>query len=112
MKSNKSKEILTIFYTLDDDLMTLDRFVTGLHSSEHFCEIVERELMNIATSFSFYAINDDGIISSPISFTVAISANNTNDHFVSQSNDTVLMISGDISPNVKNNDREGNSLFH
>jgi hypothetical protein len=112
VKSNKSKAILTIFYTLDDDLMTLDRLVTGLHSGEHFCEIVERELMNIATNFSFYAIDDDGTISSPISLTVVISANNMNDHFVSQSNDIVPMISRDISPSVTNNDREGNSLFH
>jgi hypothetical protein len=62
VKSNKSKLILTIFYTFDDDLMTLDRFVSGLHSGEHFCEIVERELMNIAPSFSFYGIDDDGSI--------------------------------------------------
>jgi hypothetical protein len=69
-------------------------------------------LMNIARSFSFYGIDDDDSISSPISFTVVIWANNTNDHFFSQWNDTVLMISGDISPNVKNKDREGNCLFH
>jgi hypothetical protein len=72
VKSNKLKAILTLFYTIDDDLMTLYRFVTGLHSGEHFCEIVEKELMNIARSFSFYGIDDDDSISSPISFTVVI----------------------------------------
>jgi hypothetical protein len=38
--------------------------------------------------------------------------NNTNDHFVSQSNDTVLMISRAISPSVTNNNRASNSFFH
>jgi hypothetical protein len=96
VKSNKSKTILTIFYPTDDDLMILDHFVTGLHSGEHFCEIMERELMNIAIIFPFYAIDDDGSISSPISFTAFISTSNTSDHCVSQSNDIALMINRDI----------------
>jgi hypothetical protein len=80
---------------LDDDLMTLDRFVTGFPSGGHFCEILGRELISIATSLSFYAIDDDGSISSSILFNVAISANNMNDHFVSQSNHSVLMTNCD-----------------
>jgi hypothetical protein len=62
--------------------MTLDRFVTKVHSGEHCCGLLERELMNIAACFSFDAIDDDDHISLPISFRVVISANNTNDHFV------------------------------
>jgi hypothetical protein len=31
--------------------MILDHFIPGLHSSERFCNIVKKELKNIATGF-------------------------------------------------------------